>query len=288
MTLKVALLGLGNMGIGLAQNILKAGFPLTVYNRTRARAESLVGATVANSPAEAVREADVVISVVSDDNASRQIWLGKDGALAAAKSGEILVECSTLSLTWIKELAEESAQRGFALLDVPIAGGKDAAAAGTVTLLVGGDAAALEKVRPVLASFSQHIEHLGPAGSGAAMKLVNNLMIGIQAVALAEGLALAERLGLNMEQVSTLISNGGPGGRFVRGAIGRMATHDTGTVNFALGLMHKDMTYALQAAHSMNVPMFAVAIANEVYRLACQQGFAESDVVAVSEVFREK
>src|SRR5512145_812682 len=161
--LKVAVLGLGNMGAAMAQNLLKAGFPLTVYNRTQSKADLLAthGAQVASTPRTAAAGAEVVIAMVGDDSASRAIWLGANGALAAAEPETVLIECSTLSIDWVRELAGLAAARGLAFLDSPVAGSVDAAQSGTLKMMVGGDAAPLERVRPVLAALSSQIVHFG-------------------------------------------------------------------------------------------------------------------------------
>ena len=286
----VALLGLGVMGSGMAQNLLKAGFSLTVYNRTRAKAEPLAakGARVAETPKEAVSAAQVILSMVGDDTASRAMWLGENGALAGAKPDTVLVECSTLSLDWVRELAGLAASHNLAFLDSPVTGSKDAAEAGELRLLVGGDAAVLERVRPVLEAMSRRIDLFGPTGSGALVKLINNLMGGVQAVVLAEGLALAERAGLDMEQVVSFIINGAPGSPIVKGKAARMAARDYADTQFALKWMHKDTTYALRAADEFGVPMPTVAVAREVYRMARNLGLGEADFAAVIEALRRE
>jgi 3-hydroxyisobutyrate dehydrogenase len=286
----VALLGLGVMGSGMAQNLLKAGFSLTVYNRTHAKAEPLVakGARVAETPKEAVGTAQVILSMVGDDTASRAMWLGENGALAGAKPDTVLAECSTLSLDWVHELAGHAASHNLAFLDSPVTGSKDAAEAGELRLLVGGDAAVLERVRPVLEAVSRRIDLFGPTGSGALIKLINNLMGGVQAVVLAEGLALAERAGLDMEQVVSFIINGAPGSPLVKGKAGRMAARDYTDTQFALKWMHKDTTYALRAADEYGVPMPTVAVAREVYRMARNLGLGEADFAAVIEALRRE
>ena len=284
----ITLLGLGVMGSGMAQNLLRAGFPLTVYNRTRSKAEPLAakGARVATTPREAAAEAAIIIGMLGDDEASRAIWLGDDGALAGAQPGAVLVECSTLSLAWVRELAGLAAERGLAFLDSPVTGSKDAAEAGELRLMVGGDAAVLERVRPALEAVSRRIDLYGPTGSGALVKLINNLMGAVQAVVLAEGLALAEQAGLNMEQVLALIINGAPGSPLVKGKAARMAHHDYGDTQFALKWMHKDATYALRAAAEYGVPMPTVAIAREVYQIARNLGYDDADFASVSEALR--
>ena len=286
----VALLGLGVMGSGMAQNLLKAGFSLTVYNRTRAKAEPLAakGARVAETPKEAVSAAQVILSMVGDDTASRAMWLGENGALAGAKPDTVLVECSTLSLDWVRELAGHATSHNLAFLDSPVTGSKDAAEAGELRLLVGGDAAVLERVRPVLEAVSRRIDLFGPTGSGALVKLINNLMGGVQAVVLAEGLALAERAGLDMEQVVSFIINGAPGSPIVKGKAARMAARDYADTQFALKWMHKDTTYALRAADEFGVPMPTVAVAREVYRMARNLGLGEADFAAVIEALRRE
>jgi 3-hydroxyisobutyrate dehydrogenase len=284
----VALLGLGVMGSGMAQNLLKAGFPLTVYNRTRTKADALAakGARVADTPKEAARDAQVVVSMVGDDTASRAMWLGESGGLAGAQSGAIAVECSTLSLAWVRELADLALSHKLAFLDSPVTGSKDAAEAGELRLLVGGDAEVLERARPVLEAVSRRLDLFGPTSSGALVKLINNLMGGVQAVVLAEGLALAERAGLDMEQVLSLIINGASGSPIVRGKAKRMVNGDYGDTQFALKWMHKDATYALQAADELGAPMPTLATAREVYRLARNLGLDDADFAAVIEALR--
>lgn len=286
----VALLGLGIMGGGIAQNLLRAGFPLRVYNRTAAKAQPLAaqGALVAASPREAAQGAQIIISMVGDDPASRAVWLGEEGALAGAAPDTLLVECSTLSLEWVRELAGLAAARGLALLDAPVTGSKDAAAAGELRLMVGGEPAALERARPALESFSRRIDLFGPSGSGALVKLINNLVSAAQISVLAEGLALAERAGLDMEQVVTLLINGSPGSPVVKGKAARMVQRDYADTHFALKWMHKDATYALRAADEYAVPMPTLAAAREVYQLARALGHGDADFAAVIEAIRGK
>lgn len=284
----VAVLGLGIMGGGMAANLLKAGFPLNVYNRTAAKTAPLaaLGARVAPTPRESAQGASVIIAMVGDDAASQAVWLGEHGALGGASPGAVLVECSTLSLEWVQALAAHAAERGLAFLDAPVTGSKDAAAGGTLRLLVGGDAAALECARPALSVISQEIIHFGPNGAGATMKLINNLMGAVQTAALAEGLALAERAGLDMAQVAGLIRSGAPGSPIVQSKLGAMLSHSYADTNFALRWMHKDATYALRAADAHGVPMPTLAAARELYRMARNLGLDTADFAAVFEALR--
>lgn len=284
---QVALLGLGIMGSGMAHNLVRKGFPLTVYNRTREKAASLeaAGARVAATPKAAGAEAEVVVCMVADDVASRAMWLGDDGALAGVQQGTILIEASTLSTAWVRELGQLAHARGATLLDAPVGGSKPQAEGGELTFFIGGDADVLAQVRPVLEAMGQRINHLGPAGSGATMKLVNNLMGGVQVAVLAEGLRLAEQAGLDMQQVVTILTNGAPGSPIVKGKAERMAQGDYDT-HFALRWMHKDLSYALDEAMHQTVPLPTVAAAREVYRLAMARGFADVDFAAVIEALK--
>lgn len=284
---RIALLGLGIMGSGMAHNLLKASFPLTVYNRTRSKADDLAaaGAAVADTPRDAAANADVVISMVADDAASRALWLGDNGALAGAPRDAVLIESSTLTTAWVHELAEQAAARGCQLLDAPVRGSKPQAESGELNFLVGGDGSVLERVRPVLEAMGRRVDHLGPTGSGALMKLVNNLMGGVQIALLAEALLLAERGGLDMDKVVPLLINGAPGSPIVKGKAARIVARDYQT-EFALRWMHKDLSYALEEAMQHTVPMPTVAAAREIYRLAMAHGHADDDFSAVGEVLR--
>ncbi len=285
---QVAVLGLGIIGGGIAKNLLEAGFPVVVYNRSRPKTEPLAkaGATVAATPREAVAAANVVISTVANDQASEAVWLGDDGALAAARPDTILVECSTLSTAWVARLSASAQARGLPFLDAPVLGSKDASEAGELRLLVGGDPAHLDRVRDVLAAFTAEVNHLGPTGSGARMKLINNSMVAVQIVALAEGLVVAERAGLDVDQVVQLLSGGAPGSPAVRGRAARMAAHDYEDVHFALRWMRKDAGYGLEEGRRYEVPMTTVEAAGRVMQAAIDQGLGDLDFAAVIEAVR--
>jgi 3-hydroxyisobutyrate dehydrogenase len=288
----VAVLGLGTMGSGMAANLLKAGFPLAVYNRSRAKAEMFAaqGARVANTAADAARGASVIVSMLADDAASRAVWLGQDGAagaLAAAEKGAVLVDSSTVSPAWIAELAKAATARGLELLDAPVTGSKMQAAGGQLTFLVGGSAEALEKARPALEAMSKEIAYLGPAGSGAKMKLLNNFLCGVQAASLAEGIAWLERSGLDAEKALDLLKRGAPGSPLLASLSGRMMSRDY-TVNFYLKLMAKDLQYAGDAAAESGVELTTAVNARRLFEQATAQGYGDEDMSAVVEFLRAK
>lgn len=284
---KVALLGLGTMGRGMGMNLLKAGFPLAVYNRTRVRAEPLAaaGASVADTPAIAARAADVVIAMLADDDASRTAWLGTDGALAAMPAESVVVECSTLSPDWVAELYEAARNRGLHMVEAPVTGSRAQAEAGQLNLLAGADAETLETVTPVLRSVSRQILHLGPVGSGAQLKLINNFLCAVQMTSFAEALAWMERTGLHREAALEFLKKGAPGSGIVSTMADRM-TQCTYEVNFLLRLMAKDLRYAKAAAAQLGVELSMANPAAALLQKAEQQGHGEQDMSAVVEVVR--
>jgi len=289
MSENVAILGLGTMGSGMAANLLKAGFPLSVYNRTRTKAQPLIdaGARSASTPAEAVKDASVIISMLADDTASREVWLGENGALAAAKKTAILVESSTVSPAWIAELAKQAEQRGLDLLDAPVTGSRAQAEAGQLSFLVGGKDTTLEAATPVLQAMSKEIVHLGPIGSGAKMKLINNFLCGVQVASFAEGLIWIERSGLDREKALSILKAGAPGSPLL-GAISARMVSQNYTVNFLLKLMTKDLLYAQNEAELSNVDLKTAEVARSLFAAAIDQGFGDQDMSSVIEPLRKK
>ena len=285
----VAILGLGTMGFGMANNLLKAGFPLTVYNRTRAKAEPLAadGARIGISPADAARDADVILSMLSDDAASRSTWTGDTGALHHAKPGAVLIESSTVTPGWITELAVLAEKQKLHLLDAPVTGSRAQAKAGQLNFLVGGDASILERIKPVLAAMSKEVIYLGPIGSGARMKLINNFLCGVQVASLAEGLTWIERSGLDRDQALNVLKHGAPGSPLF-GAISERMVNATYEVNFLLSLMRKDLGYAQADAATLGLDLRTAEIARARFTEAEQTGYAEKDMSAVVEPVRKK
>lgn len=284
---RVALLGLGTMGRGMALNLLKAGLPLTVYNRTRTKAEALAaaGAVVAETPAHAAKDATVVLAMLADDQASRTAWLGTGGALAAMQPGSLVVECSTLSPDWIAELNQAARARGLRMVDAPVTGSRAQAEAGQLNFLVGADDEALALAEPVLRSMSKEIVHLGPVGSGAQLKLINNFLCAVQVTSFAEALAWIERSGLKRDAALEFLKKGAPGSGILTTMADRM-TRRTYEVNFLLRLMAKDLRYARAAAAQQGIELSTVEPALAMFDKADQQGQGERDMSAVVEVVR--
>jgi 3-hydroxyisobutyrate dehydrogenase len=250
---RVAFIGLGRMGHGMAGRYLDAGFAVAVWNRSKAKAEDLIarGARWATSPEDAAIDADAVVTMVADDAASRAVWLTKDGAAATMKAGSIAIECSTVSYEHALYLARELRSRGLIYVDCPVTGLPDAAASGKLTLLVGADPADLERARPFLVPLSSTIRHFGPVGSGTVYKLINNLMGAIQIAGIAEGLAIAEQAGLDMKLVLEAVETGVAASPQVIRHSRRMAARNFAGATFTSTLRHKDAAYAVALAESL-------------------------------------
>ena len=270
----------------MAGRLLAAGFPVSVWNRSTDRAEPLrdQGATVASSPRDAATGADVIISMVADDHASRSVWFGPDGAIGGVKQGAVLIESSTVSTGWIAELGSRGVACGCDVIDAPVTGSRTQAASGELLFLVGGDKTTLDRVRPVLAPMSRDVLHVGPLGSGARLKLINNFICGTQAAALAEGLVLAEKSGLDIDTTLTVLQNGAPGSPLVKAVSTRMTTRDY-TVFFKLALMRKDLDYAAAEAAGHGVELTTAANARTLFDRAIDK-WGELDFSAVIEALR--
>jgi 3-hydroxyisobutyrate dehydrogenase-like beta-hydroxyacid dehydrogenase len=261
---KVGFIGLGRMGHGMAGRYLDAGFDVAVWNRGKAKAEDLIarGARWAVSPAEAADGAEAVVTMVADDEASRAVWLGEDGAASRMKAGSLAIECSTVSHQHALDMARELRGRGLVYIDCPVTGLPQAAAAGRLTLLVGAEPADLERARPFLAPIGDVIRHFGAVGTGTVFKLINNLMGAVQIASLAEGVAIAEQVGLDMNLVAEALSTGAVASPQVIRHSKRMAGRDFSGASFTAALRHKDAVYAVRLAETLlpAVPVSRAAV----------------------------
>ncbi len=279
---RVAIIGLGIMGGGMAGRLLSSGFPVAVYNRSRDKALRFAstGATVAGTPREAASGAEFIISMVADDVASRGIWLGENGALAGTSRGAVLIECSTLTVAWIKELAAAAAKQGCELLDAPVTGTKPHAASGELSFLIGGSDAALAAAQPVLSVLGREFIHLGSTGSGSLMKLINNFMCGVQAASLAEAESMIAAGGLDLQKSLAILTHGAPGSGLVQRAAARAFANDF-TPNFPLHLMAKDLGYAIDQASHFGQTLQTASSALAIFKDAIAKGYGDQDFSAV-------
>jgi len=282
----VSLIGLGLMGRPMGHNLLKAGFPLVVWNRTTSRADSLVaaGARLGASPREAAAAADVLITIVSDPSALEQVLWGTDeksgGAFAAIKKGAIYLDSSTVSPALARKIAEASSEAGIRFLDAPVTGGTWGAEKGELLFMIGGDGQTLEAARPVISAMGKKIFHLGPNGAGQTIKLAMNLLLALQVDAFAEALALVTGAGLQGERLVEVMqsSMARSGVLDVKAPVMLKADY---TPSFPLRLMHKDLSLALDLGNQIGVPLPAAAAAREIYNSVKGASKEDLDYAAV-------
>jgi 3-hydroxyisobutyrate dehydrogenase len=251
----IAVLGLGNMGHAIAMRFIQCGYTVFVWNRSEVKAADLLlmGARWLESPAEAGLHANIIFSMVADDEASEMIWTGDQGALKNLKKKSFVIECSTLSLRHVMNLSKKCTSQGLIYIDCPVTGLPDAALAGRLTLLIGAEQTDLEEIKPVLGRISNVQRHFGPVGSGTSYKLMINLMGAVQIAALAEGIALAERLGLDREDVISAIENSAAASPQVIRYVRPMAEKKfSDRPVFSVGLRYKDARYAMELANSVD------------------------------------
>jgi 3-hydroxyisobutyrate dehydrogenase-like beta-hydroxyacid dehydrogenase len=264
---QLGFLGLGAMGSRLAARLLKAGYPMVVYNRSREKAQPLarLGAQVADTPGALAAQCSVVFSSLSDDVAVQDVLQGHDdkGALAEARPGTTFVEMSTILPQTSRALAAAAHARGLQMLDAAISGSTPQIEAGTITLLVGGDAATYERSLPILTTLTQHCFYMGPSGMGTTMKLVVNTLLGVSIQSLAEALALGEKAGLEKARLLDVLAQTAVISPRQKLALDNVRREEY-PVTFALQLMHKDFGLIVREAESLQVPMPVTAAAEQL------------------------
>lgn len=280
----VAFLGLGAMGTPMADNLIAAGFVLRAWNRTPERARPLAarGATVCASVADAVRGAAFVVSMVADDDATRAVMLGADGAIAAAAPGTVIVDASTNSPDMAREAAAAASARGVAYLDAPVAGSLVQARGRELVFMVGGDAAAFDAARPLFDAMGRIARRIGDSGTGATIKLVNNMLSGTVTAALAEAMMVAEAAGIDGESALAILGEGAAGSRLVRTKLPKISAREF-SAQFQLALMEKDLRYFGTLAQRVDRPAPIAALVRTQLQSARRAGLGTRDVCAVFE-----
>jgi 3-hydroxyisobutyrate dehydrogenase-like beta-hydroxyacid dehydrogenase len=285
----VGIIGLGLMGRPMALNLLKAGFSLVVWNRTRARAEEAAraGARVAASPRDAAAQADVLITIVSDPPALEAVLWGSEGALEGLRRGAVLVDSSTVSPELARRAAAACAERGAEFLDAPVTGGTWGAEKGELVFMVGGAAETLARVEPVLGAMGKRWFHLGPHGSGQTIKLAMNLILALQVQALAEALSLVVAAGIPAERLVEVLQSS-----MARAAVldvkAPMILKGDYAPSFPLRLMHKDLKLALELASHLGVPLPAGMAAFETYDTVKAAARDDVDYAAVARFWQNR
>ena len=282
---RIGFLGLGNMGKGMALRLVEAGHEVVAYNRTRAKAEALAssGIVVADTPRNAAQGAEAVFSMVGDDAASRAMWVGNDGALAADMApGAFIIECSTLSYDWVKELSEIVQAQNLRYIDSPVTGLPDAAAAGQLVLLLGADATDLKAAEPILAPINKEIIHFGAVGTGTVYKLMVNLIGAIQIASIGEGMSIAKQGGLDLEKVVYALGIGQAAAPQVMRSVGRFIADDhEQNILFSGKLRLKDASYGVELARSLGIAANFGQTAVDTYARLGDLGLDEQNETAV-------
>lgn len=257
----------------MAANLRRAGFELTVWNRTPSRTEALVamGAARADSPAALAAASDIVFVCVSDTPDVEQVVLGPDGIASGAKPGSVVVDHSTISPKATRRIAGELKQRGVGMLDAPVSGGAEGAAKGTLSIMVGGEAADFERALPALKAMGQTITHVGPSGAGQLTKLVNQVLVVVNMLSISEALVLAQAGGLDMQKTLDAVKNGAAGSWMLSVRGPQILARDF-RPGFTIDLQEKDLRLVLEAADELGVPMLGTSLVFQLYRALQRQG----------------
>ena len=285
---RVGFIGLGTMGSAMAANIVRAGFPLTAWNRTAGRAPELagLGASFAETPAAVAAVSDIVVMCVSDTPDVESVLFGPDGVAAGAREGTLVIDCSTIAPSGSWRFAERLDGLGLAMVDAPVSGGSEGASNGTLTIFVGGHERDVERARPVLTAIGRTITHVGPIGAGQAVKAVNQVILAGAYLGVAEGIVLAIKAGLDVNQVIEALGGGAAQSWVLANRSGRMVDNNY-PLGFKLSLHRKDLGIALGLADQLGVslPLAAMTAALESGLIA--QGHGDEDMSALARAIRQ-
>lgn len=285
---KVGFVGLGVMGVGMAANLLRKGYTVVVYNRTPGKAGDLIalGATELDSPSAVANASDIVITMISNDAAIRDVYWGENGVFAGARSGITLIDSSTISPALAKELAAQAESIGASFLDAPVTGSKPAAEGGTLVFMVGGPSNTLDSVQDVLLAMGRKVIPMGANGSGSIAKLAHNTIVGINVVALAEGMAIAASGGIDGSKFVELVQSGGAASKAaeLKGAKLLEGNYD---VQFSLELMLKDLRLSSVLSDSLNVPTPLLEASKSLFQVGDSMGLGALDMCSVGQAYEQ-
>ena len=285
--MRVGFVGLGTMGGAMAANAARAGFEVTAWNRTPGRAAELadLGVSMAERPSAVAAASEIVITIVSDTPDVEAVLFGPDGVADGAAAGSLVVDMSTISPSATRGFSQRLAQTDVAMLDAPVSGGSEGAKKGTLSIFVGGEAADLERARPVLESLGTTITHVGPIGAGQAVKAVNQVILAGTYLGVAEGVVLALKSGLDVEQVVAALSGGAAQSWVLTNRSGRMLENDY-PLGFKVALHRKDLGIALSMARELGASLPVSALCEAIEAGLIGQGHADDDMSAVARSIR--
>jgi 3-hydroxyisobutyrate dehydrogenase len=272
---RIGFIGLGIMGRSMAANVLKASFPLRVWNRTASRADALVeqGAARGISPADVAAHSDIIITCVSDTPDVEEVVLGDNGVIHGAQSGALLVDCSTISPQATREIAAQLATKGIHMLDAPVSGGSEGAAKGILSIMAGGEQTDFERALPVLQTMGKNIVYIGPQGSGQIVKLVNQVLVVGNCLAMCEALLLAQAGDVDLERTFQAVSQGAAGSWMLTNRAPQIIRRDW-RPGFMVGLQQKDLRLVLDLADELGVPLAGTSLIFNLYRTLEAKGLS--------------
>jgi 3-hydroxyisobutyrate dehydrogenase len=279
---RVGVIGLGKMGKPITRNLLKAGFSVSVFNRSRAAIDELVadGASDGSSVAGVANASEIVFTSLPDPNAVRDVYLSDSGLVASAREGQIFIDTSTIDPGLSRQLAEEFSKVGAGFLDAPVSGGVGGAEAGTLTVMIGGDADSFAKATPVLSAIGQKLHHVGPSGAGTVIKLANQLLVGINMAATAEALVLGVKAGADPEKMLEVLSTSFGSSRMLERGIPLIVERNFGG-GTPVDLLRKDLGLISDLAAELGVPLTTGAEARRVFDRAHDATFGDNDMTAI-------
>lgn len=285
---RIAFIGMGVMGLPMACNLLKAGFALTVHSRTAAKALPALaaGAAWAHTPAESAATADVVITCVPDTPDVQAVLLGKNGVIESARQGLICVDMSTICPDATRRMAATLAEKGVTLLDAPVSGGQIGAIEAKLSIMVGGDAAALDTVRPVLEAMGRILTHCGPSGCGQTTKLANQIMVVHTLMSMAEGLAFAEKAGLDLHKTHAVACGGAAYSHSLK-VLGEKVLNGDMNPAFAVDLQLKDLRLVMDAARHIGQPLPGTALVMQLLESLSAKGRGKDGTQSLIDVLRD-
>lgn len=269
----IGFIGLGIMGKPMAKNLMKAGFKLTVFNRTASKAEELraLGADVAGSPAEAASKSEVVITIVSDTPDVEEVILGPGGVASKARPGTVVIDMSTISPAATQRIAKALEEKGIEMLDAPVSGGERGAIEGTLSIMVGGKEEVFQRCLPVFHAMGRNIVYMGPHGFGQITKLCNQILCSLTILSAAECLVLGAKAGLDLEKLLQAVS-GGAGGSWSLSNLGPKIIRGDFSPGFMVRLHQKDLRLVLDFANKLGVSLPGTALVNQLFNAIEGQG----------------
>lgn len=279
---RIGFIGLGLMGNGMSMNLLKAGFPVTVWNRTKSKMEPLIeaGAAMAGSPREVAEASEVVVTIVTDSSDVEEVLPGQDGVVHGAKPGTIIIDMSTISPSVTRKIAKELRKKGVRMLDAPVSGGDIGARNATLSIMVGGGAEVFNECMPIFEAMGKTITHVGPQGAGQIVKACNQILVGMNMLGVAEALLFAKKAGADLEKCHAAVSGGAAGSWQLTNNGSKILRGDL-EPGFKVKDYLKDLRIIMETAAEVKMPLPGTAIVQQMYRSLDAEGMRQKGTQAV-------